>query len=137
MKLPLKLEYACRVMACLARLHGSKQLPHIDDLAQAEAVPANYLIQILNELRTGGLIQSWRGKQGGYALARPPSDISLRDIIQVMEGKLLEPNPVGEGRSAEKVGQVWGEVAAFLEEKTLSYSLEAFLSSESSEMYHI
>ena len=65
MKLSHKLEYACRVLAQLARTHGQEKLAHIDELAEAEKIPANYLVQILNELRNAGLIISKRGKQGG------------------------------------------------------------------------
>ena len=72
MKLSVKVEYACRVLAQLARLHGCGELAHIEKLAKTEAVPANYLVQILSELRGGNLIVSRRGKQGGYALARAP-----------------------------------------------------------------
>ena len=70
MKLSVKVDYACRVLAQLARTYGTDELAHIEELAQVEAVPANYLVQILSELRNGGLILSRRGKQGGYALAR-------------------------------------------------------------------
>ena len=70
MKLSHKLEYACRVLAQLGLTYGQGKLAHIETLASAEAIPANYLVQILNELRGAGLIVSKRGKQGGYALAR-------------------------------------------------------------------
>ena len=55
MKLPLKLEYACRVLAQLGKAHPTGKLLHIDQLAQTEAIPKNYLVQILSELRSGGL----------------------------------------------------------------------------------
>ena len=58
MKISRKLEYACRVLAQLGRHQGVGSLVHIDLLAQAESIPSNYLVQILNELRTSGLISS-------------------------------------------------------------------------------
>ena len=58
MKISRKLEYACRVLAQLGRHQGQGSLVHIDCLAQAESIPSNYLVQILNELRTKGLITS-------------------------------------------------------------------------------
>ena len=61
MKISVKVDYACRVMAELARLHGSGELAQIDHLAQTEAVPANFLAQILLKLRDHGLITSRRG----------------------------------------------------------------------------
>ena len=80
MKLPHKLEYACRVFAQLGRTYGQDSLVHIEELAKAESIPANYLVQILKDLRSGGLIISKRGKQGGYALSREPEKLSLIHI---------------------------------------------------------
>jgi Rrf2 family protein len=79
-KISLKVDYACRVMAELARLHGTGELAQIGALAKAEAVPPNFLAQILIKLREAGLIVSRRGNQGGYVLARAPEEISLYDI---------------------------------------------------------
>jgi hypothetical protein len=71
-KISVKTAYACRVLAQIARLHGTGELAHVEALAKVEAVPPNYLAQILSELRDGGLITSRRGKSGGYALAGRP-----------------------------------------------------------------
>ena len=81
MKISLKVDYACRVMAELARSHGSGGLAQIEQLAEAEAVPPSFLAQILLKLRDSGLITSRRGNQGGYTLARSPDEISLYDIL--------------------------------------------------------
>ena len=64
MKISLKVEYACRVLGQLARAYGKPQLAHIEALAKAEAVPANYLVQILNELRNGGVDRKSTGQTG-------------------------------------------------------------------------
>ena len=54
-KISVKVDYACRVLAEMARLHGTGELARIEHLARTEAVPANFLAQILSELRNGGL----------------------------------------------------------------------------------
>jgi len=136
-KLSLKVEYACRVLAQLARTYGSKPFSHIEELAQQEEIPANYLVQILNELRGGGLIHSRRGKQGGYSLARDPSEITLFDIVTVIDGELLALNLKPGGHSGKRVNQIWVEVVASLEKKTRSYTLESFMPEESEGMYYI
>lgn len=136
-KLSVKVDYACRVLAQLARLHGGDDLAHIEGLAKVEAVPANYLVQILSELRNGGLITSRRGKQGGYALARPPEKITLLDIVRVIEGELLELTPVGAGQSAKRVNQVWREVRDAFEKKAASYTLDKLAVKSGEEMYYI
>ena len=137
MKLSLKVEYACRVLAQLSRTFGNNQFSHIEELAAQEEIPANYLVQILNELRNGGLINSRRGKQGGYSLAKPPSEITLYEIVTVIDGEMLGINLRNNGYSGRKVQEVWSEVVDSLKEKTMSYSLESFFPEESEDMYHI
>lgn len=121
----------------MARLHGTEALAHIEELARVEAVPANYLVQILTELRNGGLIVSRRGKQGGYLLARPPEAITLFDIVKVIEGDLLELNTSGQGLSGRRVTQIWLEVRASLEATCRTYTLDKFITKSTDEMYYI
>ena len=137
MKLSLKVEYACRVLAQLSRSYGSRSFSRIDELAELEEIPANYLVQILNDLRNGGLIISRRGKLGGYRLAKPPAQITLFDIVLVMEGELLAISLGSNGWSGRGVTKVWSEVVESLSKKTKSYTLESFLPEESEDMYYI
>ena len=133
----MKVDYACRVLAQLARHHGEERLAHIEELAEIEAVPANYLVQILSELRTGGLITSRRGKQGGYALARSPDKITLYDIVKLIEGDHLELGGNADGQSGKRVQQVWREIRASLEARYRSYTLEMLVPRGPGEMYYI
>jgi Rrf2 family protein len=137
MKLSVKVDYACRVLAQLARDRGGDGLAHIEELARLEAVPANYLVQILSELRNGGLITSRRGKQGGYALARQPEQITLLDIVKVIEGDLLEITTSGEGQSGRLVTQVWKEIRSDFEAKVRGYTLDEMVAKAAEEMYYI
>ena len=137
MKLSHKLEYACRVLAQLAVVHGQSKLAHIDSLSDAEQIPANYLVQILNELRNAGLITSKRGKQGGYALAREPSLITLEDIVRAIDPDWLDGKLEGSGQSGERVAQVWSEIGDTLTAKVKSYTLEDLMPSDSGQMYYI
>lgn len=137
MKLSHKLEYACRVLAQLARYSGRGKLAHIDELAEAEEIPANYLVQILNELRNAGLIQSKRGKQGGYALARAPERIGLDEIVKAVEPDLLEGNFEDAGHSGARVAEIWAEVGEVFREKLGGYTLDAFVVADPGEMYYI
>jgi Rrf2 family protein len=136
-KLSHKLEYACRVLAQLARFQEQSKLAHIDALAEAEKIPANYLVQILNELRMAGLITSKRGKQGGYALAMTPDKVGLRAIVEAVDSEMLESNFQGEGQSGERVSAIWTEIGGCLEEKIAGFTLDDFVSSDSGAMYYI
>lgn len=137
MKLSLKIEYACRVLAQLARKFGTPQLSHIDELAEAESVPANYLVQILNELRNGGLINSRRGKQGGYALAKAPQDITLHDIIRIVDVEMLENAISANGHSGQAVQAVWVEIGKQFEAQTRAVKLADMVPADSEHMYYI
>lgn len=138
MKLSVKVEYACRVLAQLARGYGQPELAHIEELATAEKIPANYLAQILTDLRNGGLIISRRGKQGGYALARKPEEISVFEIVKAIDGELLAINPASQGESSAAVRRAWEEIADALEAKTREYTLDMLVSRDGEEaMYYI
>ena len=137
MKISVQVDYACRVMAEMARLHGSGELAQIEHLAKTEAVPANFLAQILLKLRNHGLITSRRGNHGGYTLARPPEEISLYDILMAVEGKCLHLSGNFDGRSGRRVKQVWDEISKVLVEKTRSYTLDQLSSKKPAEMYYI
>lgn len=133
----MKVEYACRVLVHMARMHSRGVLAHIDELAEAEAVPANYLVQILGELRNGGLIVSRRGKQGGYALARAPESISLAEVVRLIEGDILEFNDTGAGYSGRRVVQVWQEVRQLLENHLREVTLDKIAVRAGEPMYYI
>lgn len=137
MKLSLKVEYACQVLAQLGYTVNTRELPHIDDLAQAEGVPSNYLVQILNELRTAGLITSRRGKQGGYALARAPGEITLFEIMQAVEGNILAHSNSNKGQSSAKMAEIWEDVSAKFATLLKEYTVEDFMSSSSKDMWYI
>ena len=124
-------------MAELARLHGSGELAQIEQLAKLEAVPANFLAQILIKLRDHGLVMSRRGNQGGYSLAHAPADISLHDILVAVEGRCLHLSGNFDGRSGRRLKQVWDEIGKTLIEKAKSYTLDQLSTKNPTEMYYI
>jgi Rrf2 family protein len=136
-KISVKVDYACRVMAELARLHGSGELAQTEHLARTEAVPANFLAQILIKLREHGLITSRRGNMGGFTLARSPEDITLHDIFDAVEGGCLQLSGNFHGRSGRRLKQVWMEISGALADKMKSYTLNQWASKNPTEMYYI
>ena len=137
MKISVKVDYACRVLAEMARLHGAGTLAQIEQLAAVEAVPPNFLAQILGSLRDGGVVTSKRGIQGGYALARPPEQITLYDIMQAIDGELLEFSGNFEGRSGRRMKEVWSDLRTALNEKARAITLDTLVTRSGSAMYHI
>lgn len=124
-------------MAEMARLHGTGELAQIERLARVEAVPANFLAQILLKLRDHKLITSRRGNHGGYSLARPPDEISLFDIMTAVEGRCLQLSGNFEGQSGKRLKKIWEEISAAFEEKLKSCTLDRIASKTPVEMYYI
>jgi len=85
-QIPAKAEYAIRALLELAM---SEEPATADTLAQAQGLPTRFLASILNDLRRAGYVTSRRG-QGGYQLAKPAAEITVADIMQTMEGSLVE-----------------------------------------------
>jgi Rrf2 family protein len=82
-----KAKYALRALAVLAEANGEGPLP-IHTVAERAHAPHKFLEAILLELRRHRLLESTRGKAGGYALAVPPEKIRLGDVIRAIDGPL-------------------------------------------------
>jgi Rrf2 family protein len=79
--------YAIRALYDLA-FHRRGQSALAKEIAARQQVPLRFLEQILQDLRRAGLIEARRGPHGGYALARPPAEISLADVLRAVRGPL-------------------------------------------------
>lgn len=139
MKITAKLDYTCRILCELAREYSKGGPVRIEQLSKAEGVPANFLAQMLGELRNAKLVISRRGTQGGFLLARPPAEITLLDIIEAVEGELFEFNGSGNtaGRSSRRLKQIWDEVREAAAEKARGYTLDVIAAKVDAEMYYI
>lgn len=82
-----KAKYGLRALLLLAREYGQGHLL-ISELAQRESIPKKFLELILLELKNGGLLQSKKGRGGGYSLSKPPERITFGHVIRVLEGPL-------------------------------------------------
>src|SRR5262245_17861712 len=81
-------QYGVRALAYLAARYGEGPI-NVRTVAQAERLPAKYLEQLLAKLRRGGLVRSSRGARGGVTLAQEPKNISIRQVVSLLEGSLL------------------------------------------------
>ena len=126
MRLSARVDYALRAAAELAAAGAPRTL---DQLAAAQDIPAKYLESILGEMRRGGLLRSQRGPDGGYRLGRPAEQISIADIIRVLDGELANvrgsrPENLEYTGAAVPLQQVWIALRAsersILEQVTLA-----------------
>lgn len=98
MRISRKAEYALRALVAIARQPKSWR---IEELSARENIPIKFLEQILLSLRHAGLLTSKRGVGGGYALLRPAAEISVGEVIRVLDGPLA-PVPCAAERPNEK-----------------------------------
>ena len=116
MYISAKVDYAVRAMCGLA---DSERALTVAALAASENLPEKYLESILNDLRRANLVVSRRGRDGGYLLSRPASEIGLAEIIRPLEGPLAEvrglrPEAATYEGAAEGLQTVWVAVRASL-----------------------
>jgi Rrf2 family protein len=118
MRVSAKADYALRAAAELAAAEGKGHIKG-EQLARAQAIPPKFLENILLELRHAGLVQSQRGVEGGYWLARPAAEITLAEVIRAVEGPLANvrgtrPESLEYEGAAEPLRSVWIAVRASL-----------------------
>ena len=87
MKISTKGRYAVRLMLDLAANDNGEPI-RLKDAANRQAISEKYLEQIISVLNKAGFVKSLRGPQGGYLLAYPPSELTIGNILRVMEGQL-------------------------------------------------
>ncbi len=80
-------EYAVRALACLAK-RGEGAIVTVKELAQEANVSVNFLYAIFKDLEQHGLVYAHRGRERGFSLTRPPSQISYLDILNACEGQI-------------------------------------------------
>jgi len=91
-----KCQYALRALVELARRYGSGPV-RIAQVAQSQAIPPRFLEVILSQLKRGGFVESRRGREGGYVLARPPCSIRVGEVIRFVDGPIGPVRCVAEG----------------------------------------
>jgi Rrf2 family protein len=82
-----KTKYALKALQVLAKEYGQGPVL-ISEIARRESIPAKFLELILLDLKNQGILQSKKGKGGGYFLARPPRTISVGRVVRILEGPL-------------------------------------------------
>jgi DNA-binding IscR family transcriptional regulator len=124
-----KSPYALRALTELAKIGGDTPIP-IAELARRRDLPAQFLEQLFATLRRAGILRSQRGVKGGYLFARDPSDITVLEIVELLDG------PVGGGAES-----IFADAAAAARAVLAKHSITDVLERESraagAVMYHI
>ena len=123
-----KAEYAVRAMTQLASMPAGDLLT-TEEIAKSQGIPAQFLVDILSDLRADRLVRSHRGRDGGYQLGRPADQISIADVLRCIDGPLASVRDIGLGDlpysgPTAALADVWRALRAsmrsVLEETTLA-----------------
>jgi Rrf2 family protein len=106
-KLSVKSDYATRAVMGLARHYQTGEARRVEDLATAQGVPPNYLVQILIELKLQHIVKSVRGKAGGYLLARSPAEITFGDVLRCVDGQVFDSPALGDPKCPPELRAAW------------------------------
>jgi Rrf2 family protein len=118
MRISAKTDYAVRAAVELAGAPAGSLLK-AERIAEAQDIPLNFLENILAQLRQARIVESRRGPEGGYLLARPAGEITIADVIRAIDGPLAgvsgrRPQDLTYTGTAEPLRDVWVAVRASL-----------------------
>ena len=115
-------------MVELASHYGEGAI-ELKEIAKRENISAKYLEQVIIPLRTAGLVKSVRGSKGGYSLAKRPSEISLKDVVEVLEGPIRLVDCLADSKTCRKIQscvtrEIWNEATNAINRVLGSVTLE-------------
>nr|WP_297932644.1 Rrf2 family transcriptional regulator [uncultured Blautia sp.] len=129
MKLSTKGRYGLRALIDLALYSEKEEAVSIQSISERQRISDSYLEQLMRKLKKEGLIQSIRGAQGGYRLAKPAEEISVGDVLRALEGS-IEAVSCGAGNNEHCQGEdlcvaryVWQEINKSIQETVDSIML--------------
>ena len=126
MRFSLQEQYAVCGVFDLA-YNGRDEPVRIGLISERQAIPTRYLEQIFQRLRRAEIVLSKRGPGGGYSLARPPAEITVREVIEAVEGSLAESLAMAaprEGDGSLRPGFLWGQLAERFADALAALSFE-------------
>jgi len=131
MKLSTRAKYGIHAMLDLAMNRGTGP-QSIKLIAERQGIPEQYLEQLIALLRREGLVSSVRGAQGGYLLAKPPGDITMAELMRVLEGPISLSNCLEDQDCCDRSGvcsarRVWERLSQSIDQVLHSVTLEDML----------
>jgi Rrf2 family cysteine metabolism transcriptional repressor len=149
MKISARDEYACSAVLELALNYDGESPVRVQDIAQRRAIPMKFLFQIMQILKRVDIVRSRRGTEGGYTLTRPPSQITVGDVIRALSGPFVQLSCLDSGKLADDCEKqnacqfkpIWAEVDRAIGNVLNSVTFEELVRRERTSqrqlMYHI
>lgn len=139
MKLSVKSDYAARAVLGLGRHYPKGAALKVEELAEEQGIPANYLVQILIELKSQHIVRSVRGKEGGYLLARSPAEITLGDVLRAIHGQVFDSPALNDPQCPPELRNAWKNLQQTLNDAADSITFQKLLDegADKEKMYYI
>lgn len=134
-RLTKKSKYAVRALVELV-LNGSEKPQGVSEVARAQHIPERFLEQIFGELRRANILKSHRGAHGGFCFAVPPEEITVLDIVEILDGEVRPARCSAGGSCYIKdaplcaTSRVWDEARVALEEVFGKYTIAQLAEAE-------
>jgi len=137
--LSVKSDYATRAVLSLARHYPTGRVVRIEDVARDQGVPPPYLSAILAELKGKGIVQSVRGKDGGYLLSRPPAEITMGDVLRAVDAKMFDIPALRAPKCPPELRRAWKQMIKAVEGAADGITFQQLLDegAEKDRMYYI
>lgn len=139
MKLSVKSDYAARAVLGLAKLGQGSAAVRVEELASSQGIPANYLVQILIELKSKQIVKSLRGKDGGYLLAKSPAEITLGDVLRCVHGQVFDSPALSDTQCPPELKAAWQRLQQSVDTAADQITFQQLLddSANKEKMYYI
>ena len=131
MFITLESDYAVRIVGCLA---AENRRMDARTLSENNCVSLRFALKILRKLVTADIVRSYKGTQGGYELAKPASEISVKDVIEAVEGKytlsrcLTEEHDCNRSMSGKcQYQKVFAKISGIVEKELESYTFDMLI----------
>jgi Rrf2 family protein len=138
-KLSVKSDYAVRAVLWLSQYYQQGAARTVAQLASDQDIPSNYLVQILIELKSVGIVKSQRGQKGGYLLARPPAKITFGDVLRCIHGEMFDTAGLASPQSPPELQRAWRQLREAVNHTADSITFQQLLdaTAEKGKMYYI
>lgn len=127
MKFSVKSDYAARAVLWLSARYHDGEAHRVETMALDQGIPPNYLTQILIELKARQIVRSQRGKDGGYLLAKAPSDITFGEVLQCIHGEIFDAPALGDSHCPPELKAAWRNVQRAVTETATSITFQQLL----------
>jgi len=127
-----------RAVFWLAQRYHESQACTAEEMASEYGIPANYLVQILLELKSARIVKSQRGKTGGYLLAKAPGEITFGDVLRCIHGDVFDSPALHDSRNPAQLRQAWHDLQQTLDKAADKLNFQQLVEQESKgKMYYI